>query len=56
MKLIHHNFTGIKLRKVEKKKRDDKDTGDTSVVATIIARRMAVEASDSDNDGHTDSE
>lgn len=47
---------GINLRKVENKKGDDKGTGGTSDVASILARRVAVEMSDSDNGGHSDSE
>lgn len=47
---------GINLRKVENKKGDEKGSGGTSDVASILARRVAVEMSDSDNGGHSDSE
>jgi hypothetical protein len=46
------------LRKVEVKntKADGKEAGGTSDVASILARRVAVEMSDSDAEGHSDSE
>lgn len=47
---------GVNLRKAENKKGDEKGTGGTSDVASILARRVAVEMSDSDNGGHSDSE
>ncbi len=41
---------------MEEKKADGKGTGGTSDVASILARRVALEMSDSDAEGRSDSE
>ena len=55
-----HLFTGIALKKVEQreqaKKEEANENAQQTDVASILARRVAVEMSDSDNENATDSE
>ena len=53
------NFLGIKLRKVEKQNNDAKEERNSKAlhdVASILARRVAIELSDSESESDDDSE
>ena len=58
--ILTKSFAGIALKKVEQrenaKKEEANGTANTTDVASILARRVAVEMSDSDNENASDSE
>lgn len=51
---LFHFVVGIKLRKVEKKEQKENSSGGLTDVASILARRVAIELSGTDTDSDSD--